>query len=76
MCYPFHNRRYIWNYIRLENEHLFNVGQFRAVRDIFIAPIDDDQKSINLERMMDEEDGVRNRKGINFLLGDKEDKTE
>ncbi|KAL9880661.1 solute carrier family 53 member 1-like [Glossina fuscipes fuscipes] len=33
--------RYIWNYVRLENEHLYNVGQYRAVRDIFIAPLED-----------------------------------
>ncbi|KAI0988860.1 hypothetical protein GJ496_003006 [Pomphorhynchus laevis] len=32
-------RRHIWNYFRLENEHLNNVGQFRAVRDISILPI-------------------------------------
>ncbi|XP_075157384.1 solute carrier family 53 member 1-like [Haematobia irritans] len=65
-------RRYLWNYIRLENEHLFNVGQFRAVRDIFIGPIEDEKSSI-LERMMDEEDGVRNRKKIRFEDDDMED---
>ena len=27
-------RRFIWNYFRLENEHLNNCGNFRAVRDI------------------------------------------
>lgn len=27
-------RRFIWNIFRLENEHLNNCGQFRAVRDI------------------------------------------
>ncbi|CAF1385997.1 unnamed protein product [Adineta steineri] len=31
-------RRFIWNYFRLENEHLNNCGQFRAVRDISIRP--------------------------------------
>ncbi|KAL3309469.1 Xenotropic and polytropic retrovirus receptor 1 [Cichlidogyrus casuarinus] len=30
-------RRFIWNFFRLENEHLNNCGQFRAVRDINIA---------------------------------------
>lgn len=34
-CY----RRIIWNFFRLENEHLNNCGNFRAVRDIGIAPI-------------------------------------
>jgi len=29
-------RRFIWNFFRLENEHLNNVGEFRAVRDISI----------------------------------------
>ena len=29
---------FIWNYFRLENEHLNNCGQFRAVRDISIRP--------------------------------------
>ena len=32
-------RRFVWNFIRLENEHLNNCGQFRAVRDISIKPI-------------------------------------
>ena len=29
-------RRFIWNFLCLENEHLNNCGQFRAVRDISI----------------------------------------
>lgn len=33
-------RRFIWNYFRLENEHLNNCGKFRAVRDISVAPLD------------------------------------
>lgn len=33
-------RRFIWNYFRLENEHLNNCGNFRAVRDISVAPLD------------------------------------
>lgn len=33
-------RRFIWNYFRLENEHLNNCGNFRAVRDISVAPMD------------------------------------
>ncbi|VDL97979.1 unnamed protein product [Schistocephalus solidus] len=32
-------RRVIWNFFRLENEHLNNCGNFRAVRDIFVTPI-------------------------------------
>nr|XP_014087453.1 xenotropic and polytropic retrovirus receptor 1-like [Bactrocera oleae] len=53
-------RRYVWNYFRLENEHLFNAGKFRAVRDIFVTPIDPDDE-IQLQRMMDELDGTTNR---------------
>ena len=49
-------RRFVWNYFRLENEHLNNCGQFRAVRDISIAPIDSNDQS-QLEEMMDDEDG-------------------
>lgn len=33
-------RRFMWNYFRLENEHLNNCGKFRAVRDISVAPLD------------------------------------
>lgn len=32
-------RRFIWNFFRLEAEHLSNVGEFRAVRDISLQPI-------------------------------------
>ena len=40
-------RRFIWNFFRLENEHLNNCGNFRAVRDISVAPMDSsDQVSI------------------------------
>ncbi|XP_052868555.1 xenotropic and polytropic retrovirus receptor 1 isoform X1 [Anopheles cruzii] len=53
-------RRFVWNFFRLENEHLNNCGKFRAVRDISIAPIDSNDQAIIL-KMMDEEDGVINR---------------
>nr|VZI37394.1 unnamed protein product [Spirometra erinaceieuropaei] len=36
---PHPPRRVIWNFFRLENEHLNNCGNFRAVRDIFVTPI-------------------------------------
>lgn len=54
-------RRFVWNFFRLENEHLNNCGQFRAVRDISIAPMNANDQAL-LEQMMDEEDGVTNRK--------------
>jgi len=48
-------RRFIWNFFRLENEHLNNCGKFRAVRDISVAPLDaSDQQQII--KMMDDTD--------------------
>ncbi|XP_026829716.1 xenotropic and polytropic retrovirus receptor 1 homolog [Ooceraea biroi] len=45
----------MWNYFRLENEHLYNVGKFRAVRDISIGPIrrDEDNDLGNMIHLMD-----------------------
>lgn len=54
-------RRFVWNFFRLENEHLNNCGKFRAVRDISVAPIDASDQ-MQILRMMDEDDGVINRK--------------
>ncbi|XP_039287177.1 xenotropic and polytropic retrovirus receptor 1 homolog isoform X2 [Nilaparvata lugens] len=54
-------RRFMWNFFRLENEHLNNCGKFRAVRDISIAPIDSSDHT-QIIRMMDDENGVINRK--------------
>ncbi|XP_046607665.1 xenotropic and polytropic retrovirus receptor 1-like isoform X6 [Neodiprion virginianus] len=54
-------RRFVWNFFRLENEHLNNCGKFRAVRDISIAPIDRCDRT-QILRMMDATDGVRNRR--------------
>lgn len=53
-------RRFVWNFFRLENEHLNNCGKFRAVRDISVAPMETSDQGLIL-RMMDEEDGVTNR---------------
>ncbi|XP_040150932.1 xenotropic and polytropic retrovirus receptor 1 isoform X1 [Anopheles arabiensis] len=63
-------RRFIWNYFRLENEHLNNCGNFRAVRDISVAPMDCSDQTTIL-RMMDEEDGVRNRRTVKKLANKK-----
>lgn len=57
----FSNRRFIWNFFRLENEHLNNCGKFRAVRDISVAPVDCSDQT-HILRMMDAVDGVVNRK--------------
>jgi hypothetical protein len=32
-------RRFVWNFFRLENEHLNNCGEFRAVREISLIVI-------------------------------------
>lgn len=53
-------RRFVWNFFRLENEHLNNCGKFRAVRDISIAPVESSDQT-QILRMMDEENGVINR---------------
>ena len=58
-------RRFIWNYFRLENEHLNNCGNFRAVRDISIAPITGASDEAMILRMMDDDDGVTNRRNKN-----------
>ncbi|XP_072537297.1 xenotropic and polytropic retrovirus receptor 1a [Salminus brasiliensis] len=55
-------RRFVWNFFRLENEHLNNCGEFRAVRDISVAPLNADDQTL-LEQMMDQEDGVKHRQG-------------
>ncbi|CAL8395943.1 unnamed protein product [Boreogadus saida] len=55
-------RRFVWNFFRLENEHLNNCGEFRAVRDISVAPLNADDQTL-LEQMMDQDEGVRNRTG-------------
>ncbi|XP_071499190.1 xenotropic and polytropic retrovirus receptor 1 homolog [Diadema antillarum] len=52
-------RRFIWNFFRLENEHLNNCGQFRAVRDISIKPAKEDENNpMKVEEMMDNEEFV------------------
>ncbi|KAJ3599473.1 hypothetical protein NHX12_033434 [Muraenolepis orangiensis] len=55
-------RRFVWNFFRLENEHLNNCGEFRAVRDISVAPLNADDQTL-LEQMMDQDNGVQNRSG-------------
>lgn len=66
-------RRFIWNFFRLENEHLNNCGKFRAVRDISVAPMDTSDQVLII-RMMDEPDGVTNRKKKK-IISKKQDKT-
>jgi len=54
-------RRFVWNFFRLENEHLNNCGKFRAVRDISVVPLDASDQ-VQIIKMMDEADGVTNRR--------------
>merc|ERR1712226_1614299 len=54
-------RRFIWNFFRLENEHLNNCGEFRATRDISIAPLEDDHQALLCEIMDNPEMIIRKR---------------
>ncbi|XP_072018125.1 LOW QUALITY PROTEIN: xenotropic and polytropic retrovirus receptor 1 homolog [Amphiura filiformis] len=51
-------RRFVWNFFRLENEHLNNCGQFRAVRDISIKPDKEVLNPKSMEQMMDDESTI------------------
>lgn len=52
-------RRFLWNFYRLENEHLNNCGEFRAVRDISISGQNIDLSALNrILCIMDEPDGL------------------
>ena len=51
----------MWNFFRLENEHLNNCGQFRAVRDISIAPIVDNDMDALISLMDEDADGTQRR---------------
>jgi len=63
-------RRAIWNFIRLENEHLNNCGQFRAVRDINVRVISDqDRENAVDDEGSDEEDEKRIEKVMTPFLG-------
>ncbi len=46
-------RRFVWNFFRLENEHLNNAGAFRAVRDISIHPVDLSQIDLDDEAIIE-----------------------
>ncbi|RXN27891.1 xenotropic and polytropic retrovirus receptor 1-like protein [Labeo rohita] len=44
----------------LENKHLNNCSEFRAVRDVSVSSLNADDQTL-LEQMMEQEDHVRNR---------------
>lgn len=54
-------RRFVWNYFRLENEHLNNCGEFRATRDISIAPLEEDHQELLCDMMDNPEMLIRKR---------------
>ncbi|OQV11683.1 Xenotropic and polytropic retrovirus receptor 1 [Hypsibius exemplaris] len=52
-------RRFVWNFFRLENEHLNNCGEFRAVRNIAVTPVGKKTDMALLVRTAsDQEDGL------------------
>ncbi|CAF1072848.1 unnamed protein product [Rotaria sp. Silwood1] len=57
-------RRFIWNFFRLENEHLNNCGQFRAVRDISISPMSTGIDYKLIDYKLRKQPGIRNRRRI------------
>ncbi|XP_016978124.1 xenotropic and polytropic retrovirus receptor 1 [Drosophila rhopaloa] len=59
VCFSEIVRRFFWNFLRLENEHLYNCGQFRATRDIFVTRLDPQEERF-LEDMMDETEHMGN----------------
>ncbi|CAF0865164.1 unnamed protein product [Didymodactylos carnosus] len=68
-------RRFLWNYFRLENEHLNNCGQFRAVRDISINP-NKERQTLHRKTLPEESIGVgdnstRNKENIVNTMSDK-----
>ncbi|CAF4526947.1 unnamed protein product [Rotaria sp. Silwood2] len=57
-------RRFIWNFFRLENEHLNNCGQFRAVRDISISPMSTGIDYHFIDYKLRKQPGIRGRNRI------------
>ena len=68
----------MWNFFRLENEHLNNCGHFRAVRDISVKPVETDIKDeLTIEQWMDHEHGpLPKRLLVNLLLNDAKQPSE
>jgi hypothetical protein len=61
------NRRFFWNFFRLENEHLNNCGKFRAIRDISIAPITSGINYALINSKLSKEPGIRSRRRTGLL---------
>ena len=64
-------RRFVWNFFRLENEHLNNCGEFRAVREISLIvikyeiptnislkPLFSEDEIVTLENLMDTQENL------------------
>lgn len=69
-------RRFVWNFFRLENEHLNNCGNFRAVRDISLKPVNTGIKDeLTIEKLMDDKEGpLPKRRLANLLISGTERK--
>ncbi|RXN33960.1 xenotropic and polytropic retrovirus receptor 1-like protein [Labeo rohita] len=50
----------VWIFFCLENKHLNNCSEFRAVQDVSVSSLNADDQTL-LEQMMEQEDHVRNR---------------
>ena len=57
-------RRFIWNFFRLENEHLNNTGEFRVMRNIRVSSEKKDHFK-DLVRIMNFKDGCVDMKLMN-----------
>ena len=67
-------RRFLWNFFRLENEHLNNCGKFRAIRDISIGPIATGINFKLLNNKLKKEPGIQGRRNrMSYEIGDEEE---
>ena len=72
-CVPFlcdMCRRFVWNFFRLENEHLNNCGEFRVVRDINVYAMDPQEVSLNDNNNEEEMTIMKVIKRASWLLRD------
>ncbi|RXN26723.1 xenotropic and polytropic retrovirus receptor 1-like protein [Labeo rohita] len=61
VAFRYYIRRFVWIFC-LENKHLNNCSEFRAVRDVSVLSLNADDQTL-LEQMMEQKDHVRNRLG-------------
>ncbi|KAF9285758.1 hypothetical protein BGZ68_003584 [Mortierella alpina] len=74
-------RRWVWNFFRLENEHLNNCGQFRAIKDIPLpfhirveGDTDDEEELYESEdeegRDSEEQAAIQGQEGMEVIVAD------